>query len=125
MQVINFSDVKGEEFPAGRLTKILVGANSNLKADNFIMGQVTIYPGGVVPIHSHPEEEVYLILSGEGQMTVAGETQRLAAQSVVYIPSNKEHTLVNNGDKNLVMIFTYAPANIVEHWEEERQGMLK
>jgi len=126
MQIVNFKDdIKGKEFPAGRLTKVIVGPNSKLTAKNFVQGYTTIYPGGSVPEHSHTNEEVYTIISGNGDMTVNGETVLLKAGTSVYIPSRQLHTLKNNYKEDLIMIFVYAPANIVEHWEEELKGLIK
>lgn len=126
MQYVNFKDdIKGEIFPAGRLTKVIVGPDSKLTAKHFVQGYVTIYPNGSVPEHSHPEEEVYTIISGQGEMTVNGETKIMEGGSSVYIPSGQPHSLKNTSKEDLIMMFVYAPANIVEHWEEERKGHLK
>lgn len=125
MEVVNFkNDIHGEIFPAGRLTKIIVGPNSTLKAKNFVLGYVTIFPGGSVPKHNHPEEEVYTIISGEGEMSVADEKQILQAGTSVYIASNLDHSLKNKSNENVEMIFVYAPLGIVKHWEKERKGLL-
>lgn len=125
MQITNFDQVQGEVFPAGRLTKVIVSPVSNLKAKNFVMGYVTIYPGGSIPLHAHSQEEVYTVLKGNGQMTVGEETKELSEVSSVYIPPDQPHSLVNRGHSNLVMLFVYAPAGIVDHWAEEREGKLK
>lgn len=49
-----FDDIKGEYFPSGRLTKVLVGPESKIKAKNFVMGTVKIDPYGSIPKHQHP-----------------------------------------------------------------------
>lgn len=126
MQTVNFhKEIAGEKFPAGRLTKVVVGPNSKVTAENFVQGYVTIYPGGSVPEHRHANEEVYTIISGRGEMMVNGQTETLEAGSAVYIPPGQAHSLTNNSDQDLIMIFVYSPANIVDHWEEERKGLLK
>lgn len=125
MKIVNFKkDIKGEKFPAGRLTKIIVGPGSTLIANNFVQGYVTIFPGGSVPEHKHNEEEVYTIISGEGEMNVDNEKEILEEGTSVYIPSGLSHSLKNKTSKDLIMFFVYAPANIVEHWEKERKGLL-
>jgi oxalate decarboxylase/phosphoglucose isomerase-like protein (cupin superfamily) len=57
-------------------------------------------------------------------MVVEGESKIVEAESVVYIPPNKEHYLENNTDEPLEMMFVYSPATIVDHWEKERRGEL-
>ncbi len=119
-----FSEIEGEYFPSKRLTKVLVGPKSNLKANNFVMGSVKIDPNGSIPKHCHDNEEIYIILRGNGRMVVEGESKIVEAESVVYIPPNKEHYLENNTDEPLEMMFVYSPATIVDHWEKERRGEL-
>ena len=125
MQTISLSDIPGEKFSSGRHTRIFVGAESLLQAEKFVSGYVVIEPGGKVPEHDHEQEEVYYILQGRGEMTVGGEIETLESVSAVYIPPNQKHALKNSGKEELHMLFVYAPAGIVSHWEEERTGRLK
>ena len=48
-------------------------------------------PGSVFPAHSHPEEQVTMVLSGEIEFDVAGRRLRAGAGSVVIIPSGVIH----------------------------------
>ena len=125
MQTINLKELPGEKFPSGRHTRLFVGPQSPIQADNFVSGFVIIEPGGAVPPHEHEQEEVYYVLKGRGEMTVGAETQTMQAVSAVYIPSNTRHTLNNSGDEELHMLFVYSPAGMVSHWQEEREGHLK
>ena len=74
MEIINVADIAGMEFPAGRRTRVMVGPGAKLEAANFVMGHVTIYPGGSVPIHAHEQEEVYFIVAGQGCITERKKT---------------------------------------------------
>ena len=125
MQTLRINDIPGEKFPSGRHTRVFIGVHSPLKAHNFVSGFVVIDPKGSVPLHDHEQEEVYYILKGKGEMIVEGETQVLEAVSAVYIPPNTSHTLKNIGAEELHMLFVYAPAGIVSHWQTEREGHLK
>ena len=122
MDVIQLADVPGEEFPAGRRTRVLVGPGARVQALHFVQGYVSIHPGGAVPAHSHPQEEVYLILSGRGTLRIGEETRVVEGITVAYIPPGVEHELRNGGDSELVMVFTYAPVGVVAHWEAERSA---
>ncbi|MFF2854782.1 cupin domain-containing protein [Peribacillus sp. NPDC058002] len=124
MHLIKLEDIEGEIFPAGRHSKILVG-KGKLKAEHFVTGHSDIFPEGKIPLHSHSNEEIYIILSGKGVITVGKETKDVEGFSVVYIPPNIEHSLVNIGEENLTILYVYAPAGIVDHWEQERTGQLK
>jgi mannose-6-phosphate isomerase-like protein (cupin superfamily) len=125
MQTISLNEISGEKFPSGRHTRIFVGPESLLSAKHFVSGFVVIDPGGKVPEHEHEQEEVYYILQGRGEMTVGSQSEILEAVSAVYIPPGQMHALKNNGEDELHMLFVYAPAVIVSHWEEERAGRLK
>lgn len=124
LELIKLNDIKGDVFPAGRHSRILVGKDA-LQAENFVTGHSTIFPGGRVPMHAHKNEEVYVILSGRGKMVVGDEAREVEGVSAVYIPSNVEHSLTNTGDENMEILYVYSPAGIVDHWEQERTGNLK
>jgi len=125
MKVNNIFDVKGTEFPAGRLTRVLVGPGAPAEANGFVLGHVTIYPGGSVPLHSHEQEEVYIILSGYGKMHIDDETADVKPGDYVYITPKANHLLENTSDEDMIMVFCYAPKSIVDHWQEELQGKIK
>ncbi|NMC32603.1 MAG: cupin domain-containing protein [Veillonellaceae bacterium] len=122
MDIINVADVGGTEFPAGRRTRVLVGPDAPLEAERFVMGHVTIYPGGSVPLHSHEQEEVYFIAAGEGSITVNEEIQKVRTGDCIYIRPQKTHMLKNTTTENLIMMFCYAPKKVAEHWAEELKG---
>jgi len=125
MKVNNIFDVKGTEFPAGRLTRVLVGPGAPAEANGFVLGHVTIYPGGSVPLHSHEQEEVYIILSGYGKMHIDDETADVKPGDYVYITPKANHLLENTSDEDMIMVFCYAPKSIVYHWQEELEGKIK
>ena len=122
MEIINVADIAGMEFPAGRRTRVMVGPGAKLEASNFVMGHVTIYPGGSVPIHSHEQEEVYFIVEGEGSITVGEETRDVKAGDCIYLHPPLEHKLENTSKNNMVMMFCYAPKIVAEHWAQEMKG---
>ena len=125
MQSKHVTEVAGTEFPAGRLTRVVVGPQTEIKAQHMVSGHVTIYPGGSVPLHHHANEEIYTIIEGQGRITVGDETREVGPVSMTYIPPNLPHSLENSGNTNLVMLFVYSPATIVDHWREEMEGTLK
>ena len=121
MEIINAHEIKGMEFPAGRCTRVLVGPKASLEAERFVLGHVTIYPGGSVPLHSHKQEEVYYIVSGRGRITVDGETREVQTGDCIYLRPPLEHMLQNTSTENMVMMFCYAPKTVAEHWAQEMQ----
>jgi len=55
--------------------------------------------GSSIHEHSHPQEEVYEILDGELELTVAGVSQRLRPGMVGIVPANAVHSVkaISNG----------------------------
>ena len=101
-----------------------MGPNSAVEADQFVMGHVTVEPGGGIPAHEHAQEEVYYILSGTATMMVDGNIKQLAAGTTVHLPPGTLHELTNNTEEQVILLFVYAPKGIVDHWHEEREGNL-
>lgn len=125
MNKIKIMDVEGTEFPAGRKTRVLLGENGAINGEHFCQGYVVIYPGGYIPEHEHPTVESYTILQGHGVMTVDGESQPIFQGELVYMEAGKSHGLRNTGDRDMHMMFVYAPNMIVDHWAQEKSGELK
>lgn len=124
MDSLQLSQVAGMRFPNGRHTRLVTGAQG-LSAKGFVQGYVVMPPGSGVAEHEHHQEEVYLFLSGCGEIRVGDETSDVTEGSAVYIESGVKHALRNTGNEDLVMVFTYAPAGEVGHWTEELAGRLK
>jgi len=122
MNIVNVADIAGMEFPAGRRTRVMVGPDAPLEAANFVMGHVTIYPGGSVPLHSHQQEEVYYIVGGEGSIVVDEEIRNVRTGDCVYLTPNSSHLLKNTSNSNMCMMFCYSPKTVAEHWAEEMRG---
>ncbi|MFP4229100.1 MAG: dimethylsulfonioproprionate lyase family protein, partial [Salinivenus sp.] len=125
METVDLGDTDGRSYPAGRVTKNLVGGTAPLEAEHFCMGVATLDPeGGQVPWHNHPQEEVYVLLEGRGEMCVGDERQEMAAGEAVYIPAGTYHQLTNVGDTPLHLLYCDAPAGDVDHWKHELNGTL-
>lgn len=120
-----FSDIQGVEFPAGRRGRVMYGENGKVNGEYFCQGYSVIYPGGSIPMHNHETIETYTILQGEGEMTVDGETRHVIPGDSVYIDHNQHHSLVNSGDRDLHVMYVYAPKMVVDHWAQELSGELK
>jgi len=125
MIIADLNRIEGRTYPARRRTQNLVGGPSPIQANSFCMGRVTLdADGGQVPWHNQPQEEVYFIVSGTGEMCIGSERQTLAAGQAVFIPPGEFHQITNVGGDELVMIYCYGPAGDVAHWRQELDGTL-
>jgi oxalate decarboxylase/phosphoglucose isomerase-like protein (cupin superfamily) len=125
MQIGKRSEIPGREFPAGRESVNIAGGRSPLQPEGFSLGHVVLHSdGGQVPWHNHPQEEIYYLLTGSGEMCVAEERAHVVAGDVVYIPPFAFHQLTNTGPAPLEFIYCYSPAGDVAHWRQELDGTL-
>lgn len=62
--------------------------------DKVMMSIVEIAPHAVVPMHSHPNEQAGLVLAGEFDFTIGGQTRRLKQGDAYVIPGGVEHGVV-------------------------------
>ncbi|MCQ2561386.1 MAG: cupin domain-containing protein [Clostridia bacterium] len=67
--------------------------------------KVTLIPGASLGLHTHTiNSEVVYCLSGTGKTICDGEEQRLQPGSCSYCPKGHQHTLINDGEENLVCL---------------------
>jgi quercetin dioxygenase-like cupin family protein len=60
--------------------------------------------GSSIHEHSHPQEEVYEIIEGELELTVAGVTQRLGPGFIGIVPSNTLHSVKAISSGKLIVV---------------------
>lgn len=125
MNTENVFNIEGTEFPSGRRTRVMLGENGAIDGEYFCQGYVVVHPGGSIPLHKHETVESYTIIRGECQMTVDGETRRMGQGDFVYMSPWQSHGLRNTGERELHLMFVYAPKMIAEHWAQEMSGELR
>ncbi len=93
------------------------GLRSNLLLDSgdvagsgLAVTWVEVEPGGAQDPHSHPPEQVYVIVSGRGLMRVGSERREVDAGTLVRIPPSAPHGIENIGSETLVYVSAATPA---------------
>jgi len=125
MIIADLEEITGRTYPAGRRTQNLVGGLSPIQAAGFCMGFGTLDAnGGQVPWHNHDQEEVYVIVEGDGEMCLGEERRTVRTGQTVYVPPTVYHQLTNTGPTAMRLIYCYAPAGDVAHWRQELDGTL-
>ena len=59
--------------------------------EKVMMSLVEVAPGAVMPLHSHPHEQTGIMMQGEFEMTIGGETRVLSTGDAYVIPGGIEH----------------------------------
>ena len=125
LTIADLAEIVGRIYPARRRTQNLVGGASPIQAESFSLGFVTLEPdGGQVPWHNQPQEEVYFVLEGVGEMCLGEERRVVTSGQAVFIPPYAFHQMTNLGQTPLKMLYCYGPAGDVAHWRQELDGTL-
>jgi mannose-6-phosphate isomerase-like protein (cupin superfamily) len=68
-------------------------------------------PAGIdQELHSHEEaEQVYIVVSGSGTMTVAGDTQEVSSGDLVLVPPATDHSISNGNSNDLCCVSVQSP----------------
>ena len=67
--------------------------------------------GSGPPPHSHPWEEIHVVLEGELEVTVDGETHVLTKGNVAHVPAGTEHAYRNLTDAHFLTIVSKGNAS--------------
>ena len=76
--------------------------------DNMLLSIVEIDPNSEVPNHTHPHEQGGIMLEGEIEMNIAGESRTLKQGDVYIIPGNVEHW-VKSGSAPAKVLDIFSP----------------
>ena len=61
-------------------------------------------------LHSHEEaEQVYIVVSGRGTMTVAGDKQEITQGDLVLVPPATDHSIANANSVDLCCVSVQSP----------------
>ena len=83
------SEVQRKEIAPGVTIRTMWG-------EKVMMSLVETAPRAVVPNHSHPHEQAGLMLQGEFDLTVGGETRRMRPGDAYVIPGGVEHSVLGS-----------------------------
>jgi len=94
------------EMTGDRRFRVLFGPGNGCPAATQFVGEI---PPGRAPEHSHPYDEVVLILDGEGVLHAGPTGQPLAPGSCVHLPPGRPHCLENTGTATLRVLGVFHP----------------
>jgi mannose-6-phosphate isomerase-like protein (cupin superfamily) len=91
-------------------TRILMDAGE-LGSRHLSVCWLEVPSGASQELHSNEEaEQAYVVTRGEGEMTVAGDTQQIGVGDLVLIPPATDHSIANNATEDLCCISVQSPA---------------
>jgi mannose-6-phosphate isomerase-like protein (cupin superfamily) len=74
------------------------------------LASATLEPGRKIESHVDPMEEIYFIMSGQGEMSVDNESRQIDPGDAIWIPAGSPHSLENTGEE-LLFILVVASSN--------------
>ena len=89
-----------------RRFRVLLGPGRGCGAATQFLGEI---PPGRAPEHSHPYNEVVIVLEGEGVLHARGADRALARGTSVHLPPGLPHCLENTGTATLVVLGVFHP----------------
>ena len=96
-----WNDVPAERIADGIARQMIVG-------DKLMMCRLTLQPHVETPVHSHPHEQVTLVIQGPVEFTIDDQTRIVNTGDVLHFPSNIRHgaTML---DREVVLIDIFSP----------------
>jgi len=73
-----------------------------------MLSLVTLAPGAVVPTHSHPQEQMGMMVSGTMEFTIEGETRVLSGNEMYFVPGGVPHA-AKGGPGGAVALDAFSP----------------
>ena len=71
-----------------------------------------LHPGSGIGHHEQHEDEIYYVLSGQGELTLDGERRVIGPGTAVLTRPGSSHALKQMGSEDLVIIITYPSAGM-------------
>jgi quercetin dioxygenase-like cupin family protein len=99
--VTDWSRVSVEQVAKGIKRQMVIG-------EKVMVCRFTFDPFVVTDVHSHPHEQITLVVSGKVRFTIDGQTVIAAPGDVLHFPSNNRHgaTML---DEQVVLIDIFSP----------------
>ncbi len=72
--------------------------------ESMTFGYYDTVAGAAIHEHSHPNEEVWHVIEGELEVTIAGRTERAGAGCVAIVPPNTPHRIVVKTEGRVIVV---------------------
>lgn len=76
--------------------------------EKLMFSLVTLAPDAVVPTHSHPHEQMGMMVSGTMEFTIAGETRVVSGNGMYLVPGGVPHA-AKAGPGGAVALDAFSP----------------
>ena len=94
------------------------GAIAQMVLDRRVLKEIgflacaTLGKGKEIEAHIDPMEEIYFIMSGEGEMTVGDDSRHVVQGDAIWVPAGSSHNLLNTGQVDCFILVVASPARL-------------
>jgi quercetin dioxygenase-like cupin family protein len=74
---------------------------------DIVFRQRALHPGASIGEHRNDKDEIYYVLSGQGELLLDGERRMVGAGDAVLTRDGSTHALFQRGDEDLVIFIVY------------------
>lgn len=110
MPIIRYASAEVDRHDPGVEARRLV--NRYMGAKSFTAGISTFAPGAGIFMHTHPCEEIVVILDGEAVGEVDGERYVLRPFDLSFVPPGVPHRFVNESNAPFTMMYIYPTTEV-------------
>ena len=115
-RVIRYEETPWHDRGTGVRTRVLV--SRHVGSDNLTNGVTVFPPGAKIALHWHNCDESVLILEGEAVCEIDGQTYPMSRLDTTYVPANVPHRFLNQTDKPMSILWTYAAGYVTRTFAE-------
>jgi quercetin dioxygenase-like cupin family protein len=113
---VQLDGVRAFELAAGVSARPLFGEGA-------MINLIELEPNAIVPLHSHPHEQLGLVLRGMQALVIDGEAHELGPMQGYVLPGGVEHSAYGGPDGALVIdVFQPVREDYLERWNAESSG---
>ena len=113
-------------YEAVPVTELVRGSNSHLvRGSNVMISFLTMKAGSVFDLHSHPEEQIMIVLEGHCDEVIEGKIYRVGPGDVIRLPPNVRHgAFLREVDCKAIDVFSPARADYAAKFTEQHPGVV-
>jgi gluconolactonase len=108
-------------YEAVPITELVKGSNSHLvRGSNVMLSFLTMKAGSVFELHSHPEEQVMVVLEGFCDEVIEDKIYRVGPGDVLRLPPNVRHgAFLREVDCRVIDVFSPARADYAAKFRDQ------
>lgn len=112
-------------YEAVPITVLVEGSNSHLvRGSNVMLSFLTMKAGSVFELHSHPEEQIMVVLEGFCDEIIEDKIYRVGPGDVLRLPPNVRHgAFLREVDCRVIDVFSPARTDYAAKFSDQHPGV--